>query len=71
MVLAAWGMIHHLPAHGQQYVLDSVQHIQAGVVQQGDILVSKLGCFRLLAERRRQRVPQSQCVMMAIFRVPE
>jgi len=40
MVLAVYRMIHHLPAHGQQYVLDSIGHIQTG-----DILVSKLGCL--------------------------
>jgi hypothetical protein len=52
MVLAVYGMIHHLPALGQQYVLDSVLHRKTDVLQKGDILVSKLGCLWLLAQQR-------------------
>jgi len=63
-------MIQYLPPHGQQDVLDSVGHIQTGVVQQGDILVSKLGCFWLLAQQTLRRVPQSKRVMMAMSEFP-
>jgi len=45
MVLAVYRIIHHLPARGQQYILESVGYIQTGVVQPDDILVSKLGCL--------------------------
>jgi hypothetical protein len=45
MVLAVYRIIHHLPAHGQQYIVESVGHIQTGAVQQDDILVSTLECI--------------------------
>jgi hypothetical protein len=66
IILTVYRMIHHLPAHGQQYVLDSVVHIQTGVVQQDDILVSKLGCLQLLAQQMMRRVLQSECAMLAM-----
>jgi hypothetical protein len=63
-------MIHHLPAHGQQYVLDSVGHRKTGAVQQGDIFVSKLACLWLLAQQRYRMVPQNQRATMTISEFP-